>query len=168
MKKLLILGIGNLVLKDEGIGIHIINRLEKAQLPPWVDLLDGGTGGIFLIDTIQQYEHLILIDATLDNLPVGTVRLLKPKYSCDYPLLLSAHEIGLKEMIEAMIIQEKIPEIDLVAISVEEINEIGMQLSPKIEKEIPKIINNIYQLIERIKFEDDHLSWKNETRQHVS
>ena len=62
MKDILILGVGNLVLKDEGIGIHVINRLEKEELPLGVDLLDGGTGGIFLIGTLQQYKHLILID----------------------------------------------------------------------------------------------------------
>ena len=49
MKDILILGIGNLVLKDEGVGIHIIHRLEQMQLPEGVDILDGGTGGIFLI-----------------------------------------------------------------------------------------------------------------------
>ena len=131
MKDILILGVGNLVLKDEGIGIHVINRLEKEELPLGVDLLDGGTGGIFLIGTLQQYKHLILIDATLDSRPAGTIRHLKPKYSHDYPLLLSAHEIGLKEMIDAMILQEQIPEIDLLAISVQEVREIGMQLSIK-------------------------------------
>ena len=52
MKDILILGVGNLVLKDEGIGIHVINRLEKEELPLGVDLLDGGTGGIFLIGTL--------------------------------------------------------------------------------------------------------------------
>ena len=88
MKDILILGVGNLVLKDEGIGIHVINRLEKEELPLGVDLLDGGTGGIFLIGTLQQYKHLILIDATLDSRPAGTIRHLKPKYSHDYPLLL--------------------------------------------------------------------------------
>lgn len=151
MKDILILGVGNLILKDEGIGIHVINRLEKEELPLGVDLLDGGTGGIFLIGTLQQYKHLILIDATLDSRPAGTIRHLKPKYSHDYPLLLSAHEIGLKEMIDAMILQEQIPEIDLLAISVQEVREIGMQLSPKVEDAIPAIINKIHELIKQIK-----------------
>ena len=93
MKDILILGIGNLVLKDEGVGIHIIHRLEQMQLPEGVDILDGGTGGIFLIGTLQQYRHIIMIDATLDSLPPGTVRRIKPRFSIDYPLLLSAHEI---------------------------------------------------------------------------
>lgn len=151
MKDILILGVGNLVLKDEGIGIHVINRLEKEELPLGVDLLDGGTGGIFLIGTLQQYRHLILIDATLDSHPVGTIRHLKPKYSNDYPLLLSAHEIGLKEMIDAMILQENIPEIDLLAITVQEVREIGMHLSPEVEKAIPAIIDKVHELIKQIK-----------------
>lgn len=150
MKDILILGVGNLVLKDEGIGIHVINRLKEEKSPLGADLLDGGTGGIFLIGTLQQYKHLILIDATIDNYPIGTIRHLKPKYSHDYPLLLSAHEIGLKEMIDAMILQEQIPEIDLITISVKKIRKIGMQLSPKIAETIPSVIHKIHDLIDEI------------------
>ncbi|MGL4780301.1 MAG: hydrogenase maturation protease, partial [Bacteroidales bacterium] len=96
-EKLLILGLGNLVLKDEGVGIHAIQELEKEDLPEHVDLLDGGTGGISLIGTLQEYKRVIMIDATLDNNPSGTIKVIKPKYSTDYPTLLSAHEIGLRD-----------------------------------------------------------------------
>lgn len=99
MKDILVLGIGNLVLRDEGVGIHAVDYLQKQNLPANIDLLDGGTGGIALIGILQEYRRVILIDATLDNNPPGTIRHLRPQYSQDYPPLLSAHEIGLKEMI---------------------------------------------------------------------
>ena len=88
---ILVLGIGNLVLNDEGIGIHVVNVLEKMELPCGVDLLDGGTGGLALLETLQSYRRIILVDASLDNYPVGTIRRLSPKFSNDYPTLLSAH-----------------------------------------------------------------------------
>lgn len=150
MNEILILGVGNLVLKDEGIGIHVINRMEQEGIPNGVDLLDGGTGGIFLIGTLEQYKHIIMIDATLDDYPAGTIRCIKPHYSEDYPLLLSAHEIGLKDMIDAMIIQDAIPEIDLIVVSVIDVHEIGMSLSPEVERAIPRVIRKVHEVIAEI------------------
>lgn len=88
--KILVLGIGNLILNDEGIGIHVVNALNEMEIPQGVDVLDGGTGGLALLETLQSYRQLILVDAALDNNPVGTIRRLSPKYSKDYPPLLSA------------------------------------------------------------------------------
>lgn len=147
MKEILVMGVGNLVLRDEGVGIHVIDFLQRRGVPQGVDLLDGGTGGIALIGTLQEYRRVILIDATLDGNAPGTIRHLKPRYSHDYPPLLSAHEIGLKEMIEAMMIQEQIPEIDLIAVSVVNVKEVGLHLTPEVAQAIPHIGEMVLQLI---------------------
>ena len=68
-KKTLILGVGNLLLKDEGVGIHVIRALEKETLPAHVTLMDGGTGGLHLISWLTGYDHIIMVDATLDSNP---------------------------------------------------------------------------------------------------
>ena len=70
-KKTLILGVGNLLLKDEGVGIHVIRALEKETLPAHVTLMDGGTGGLHLISWLTGYDHIIMVDATLDSNPPG-------------------------------------------------------------------------------------------------
>lgn len=150
MNKILVLGLGNLVLKDEGVGIHAVQRMQRDTLPEGIDILDGGTGGIFMIGTLQQYDHVIMIDATLDTNPPGTVRRLKPKYSTDYPRLMSAHEIGLKDMIDAMIVQDHIPDIDLVIVSARDVQEIGMELSPPVEKALPKIMDTVNEIIQEL------------------
>lgn len=151
MSKILVLGLGNLVLKDEGVGIHAVQRMQRDTLPEGIDILDGGTGGIFMIGTLQQYDHVIMIDATLDTNPPGTVRRLKPKYSTDYPRLMSAHEIGLKDMIDAMIVQDHIPDIDLVIVSARDVQEIGMELSPPVEKALPKIMDTVSEIIQELR-----------------
>lgn len=151
MSKILVLGLGNLVLKDEGVGIHAVQRMQRDTLPEDIDILDGGTGGIFMIGTLQQYDHVIMIDATLDTNPPGTVRRLKPKYSTDYPRLMSAHEIGLKDMIDAMIVQDHIPDIDLVIVSARDVQEIGMELSPPVEKALPKIMDTVSEIIQELR-----------------
>jgi hydrogenase maturation protease len=144
---ILILGVGNLLLKDEGVGIHVIQALEKETLPPNVTLMDGGTGGLHLISWIQDYDRIILVDATLDSNPPGTIRLLYPRYATDFPPLMSAHEIGLRDMIEAMILTEKLPEIQLIVVSVADISAVGMELSPAVEAVLPEIIRKIKEIL---------------------
>ena len=138
--KTLILGVGNLLLKDEGVGIHAIQALEKENLPPDVTLLDGGTGGLHLLNWLQDYDRIIMIDATLDNNPPGTIRLIYPRYASDFPPLMSAHEIGLRDMIEAMSLTGNLPEIRLIVVSAADINEVGTELSPEIQAVLPEII----------------------------
>ena len=119
MKEILILGIGNYILRDEGIGIHVVKELEENyHFPEYVDIQDGGTGGYFLLHDVAQYKHVIIVDAAIDNNPVGTVRVLHPKYSKDYPPILSAHEFGLKQMIDMLVMFEEVPQIHLVIVSV--------------------------------------------------
>ncbi|GHT64984.1 HybD peptidase [Bacteroidia bacterium] len=145
--KTLILGVGNLLLKDEGVGIHVVRALEKENLPSGIDLMDGGTGGLHLLSWLEEYDRIIMIDATLDqNLP-GTVRLIRPHYASDFPPLMSAHEIGLRDMIEAMTISGRVPEIQLVVVSVADINEVGMDLSPEVEAAIPEVIQVVKSLL---------------------
>ncbi|MDR3060110.1 MAG: HyaD/HybD family hydrogenase maturation endopeptidase [Prevotella sp.] len=145
--KTLILGVGNLLLKDEGVGIHVIQALEKEELPSGIHLMDGGTGGFHLISWLEEYDRIIMIDATLDSNPPGTVRLIKPRYSSDFPPLMSAHEIGLKDMIEAMQLTGKMPEVHLIVISVVDINEVGMELSAEVEDAIPEVISIVKKII---------------------
>jgi Ni,Fe-hydrogenase maturation factor len=59
----LVLGVGNLLLGDEGFGIHAVRRLEAGRLPEWVRVEDGGTGGVDLLDWIAAHDHVVVIDA---------------------------------------------------------------------------------------------------------
>lgn len=143
---ILIVGIGNLLMKDEGVGIHIIRRLSSEPLPG-IDLMDGGTGGLHLLDSFQSHQKVIVIDASLDEFPAGTVRVLHPKFARDFPRQLSAHEIGFKDLIDAAVLTGNLPEIYVVAISVKDFNEIGMDLSPEAEAAIPEAIARVMELI---------------------
>jgi hydrogenase maturation protease len=142
----LVLGIGNLLLNDEGAGIHVVNRLEKENYKG-ADLMDGGTGGFHLLGFIQSYKKIIIVDASLDQYPAGNVRVLKPKYAKDFPHQLSAHEIGLKDLIDAAFLLGNVPDICLVAISIKDFQEIGMELTPEVEKAIPVAVEKVKELV---------------------
>ncbi|NVO18159.1 MAG: hydrogenase maturation protease [Bacteroidetes bacterium] len=147
MNKILILGIGNLLLNDEGIGIRVVNELEKQGIEG-ADLMDGGTAGFHLMGFIQDYPIVIVVDASLDEYPVGNVRVLNPKYAADFPKQLSAHEIGLKDLLDATCLQGNRPEFYLVAISISDFQDLGMTVSPEAEKAIPVAVKAIRELVE--------------------
>jgi hydrogenase maturation protease len=142
----LVLGIGNILLNDEGVGIHVVKRLEEEGYAG-ADLMDGGTGGFHLLGFIQSYEHVIVADASLDEFPAGNVRVLHPKYAKDFPHQLSAHEIGLRDLLDAAFLLGNMPDIYLVAISVKDFQELGMELTPDVEAAIPVAIEKVKELV---------------------
>lgn len=139
MSKILILGIGNVLMGDEGIGVHVVNAVEKAALPPGVDCLDGGTGSFLLLEPMQTAEKVILIDATIDGSPPGTIRRLRPKYSADYPPTLTAHDIGLKDLLDAFYLMgTAAPDVSLYAISIPPLQDMKTELSSDVESAVSR------------------------------
>jgi len=148
-KKTLVLGIGNILLRDEGVGIHIIKGLEEEGYNK-ADLMDGGTGGFHLLGFIQSYEIVIIIDASLDDFPAGNVRILHPKYAKDFPRQLSAHEIGLKDLLDSAFLLGNMPQIYLIAISIKDFQEMGVELTPEVARAVPSAIESAKLLVESL------------------
>lgn len=144
----LILGIGNLLMGDEGIGVHVANALQNEELPDHVFVLDGGTGGFHLLEVIENHKLVIMIDATLDGNPPGTIRLIKPKFATDFPQAMSTHDIGLKDLVCALQLLDKMPEIHLFVVSIASIQQQGMTLTKEIEKMVPTVIQRVRDLME--------------------
>lgn len=149
-KNVLILGIGNYLMGDEGVGVHVAKRLLKENLPPDVAIVDGGTGGFYLLEYFETYQNVILIDATLDNNPNGTIRLIKPHFAHDFPQAMSTHDIGLKDMVSALQLMNKMPNIHLFVVSIESLQQQGINLTPEVENIIPELIEKIKNLIAKL------------------
>ena len=84
-QKTLVLGLGNVIMGDEGVGVHVVRALEKHTLPAGVECLDGGTGGFILLEPLQNAGRIILIDAAADGNPPGTVTRTTPRFSQRLP-----------------------------------------------------------------------------------
>lgn len=145
--KVLVLGIGNILLGDEGVGVAVIRELEQLSLPSHIDLLDGGTGGFHLLSYLQEYPEVILIDATLDGHEPGTVSVLKPKFSNEFPRTLSSHDIGLKDLIESAALLDDLPDITLITISVNPEQDLVMELSPAVAKAVQKVRKKVIEIV---------------------
>jgi hydrogenase maturation protease len=128
-RKTLVLGLGNVIMGDEGVGVHVVRALEKRTLPAGVECLDGGTGGFILLEPLQNADQIILIDAAADGNPPGTVTRTTPRFSSDYPPTLTAHDIGVKDLLDAFYMQGGTREVVLYAISIDPRQSISMELS---------------------------------------
>jgi hydrogenase maturation protease len=138
-KRTLILGVGNVLMGDEGIGVHAIAALEKDRFPPRVSLLDGGTGGFHLLSLFEEYDPIIFIDATMDGKPAGTVTLIQPRFASDFPKTLSAHDIGLRDLLESATLLGPLPRLYLIAVSVDTIQPMTLELSGAVRASLPRI-----------------------------
>ena len=150
---ILILGVGNYLMGDEGIGVHVMQELAKINLPDYVDILDGGTGGFLLLNCFEAYQTIIFVDATMDGKPAGTISLIRPKFASDFPSALSVHDVGLKDMIEAVYLMEEKPDLHLFTVSIEELVPMTIELSPNVKNAIPKIIEQILKQAEALHLE---------------
>jgi hydrogenase maturation protease len=141
--KVLILGIGNILMGDEGIGSHVVQYIIRNDLVHGIECMDGGTGGFYLLECIQDASVVVMIDAANDGNKTGTISCISPRYSADYPNSLTAHDIGLKDMIDAVYLLGKIPHIRLFAISIIPPTVPSLELTPEIEKLIPIIADMV-------------------------
>jgi hydrogenase maturation protease len=132
--KTLVLGLGNVILGDEGVGVYVVRALESHPLPANVECLDGGTGGFTLLEPLQSADRIILIDAASDGNPIGTVTRTSPRFSRDYPPTLTAHDIGVKDLLDVFYMLGGSPDVTLYAITIDPQQPISMELSAEIQK----------------------------------
>jgi hydrogenase maturation protease len=138
-RPMLVLGVGNLLMGDEGVGVHVVRRLlEGAPLGPDVEAIDGGTGGFTLLEALTGTPWAILVDACLDGRPPGTVRARRPRRARHFPTALGAHDIGLRALIEAAELLGRLPRILLLTVSVAAPFAMSLELSAPVAAALPK------------------------------
>jgi len=142
----LILGIGNVLLMDEGVGVHVLNALKHVPLPHGVEVLDGGTSGADLVDYIADREKLIVIDATVADGEPGTVY----KFTIDDLIrktsqMGSLHEFG---FVETYLMAKQLGcaprEVVIFGVQPAEI-EFGLDLSDSVQKQVPRLLKLVVE-----------------------
>lgn len=145
--KIVILGIGNLLLSDEGVGVHLANELMKMDFPPNVSVIEGGTGGFCLLNVITEADRLIVIDAVKGGAAPGSIYRFDIKDLHTPPVsFTSIHQIGILEVINLSGLIGKTPQTTIIGIEPKSM-EIGMELSSEIKAKIPDIIKLIQEEI---------------------
>jgi hydrogenase maturation protease len=146
-KRVLVLGIGNVLMGDEGVGAYAAHLLATERWPDGVTVLDGGTGGFHLLEPIGSHDLVVLIDAAMDGRPTGTVSLLRPRYASDFPRALTAHDIGLRDLIEGATLVAKLPPIMLLTVSIESIQAMSTVLSRPVRDALPRLLEAVREIV---------------------
>ena len=141
--RITVVGVGNLLLKDEGIGAHTTHALQQIDIPHNVKIVDGGTSPD-LPYYLENVDKLIIIDAVKTGGQPGTIYRFHP-YDMDIESegIISLHELGLEQSLRMMRLTGNTPkETVIIGIEPKEINW-GTELSAELQQKIPEIINAV-------------------------
>lgn len=141
------IGVGNLLLKDEGIGIHTVRALEAMNLPPDIKIVDGGTSPDLMTCT-RAGDRLIIIDAARAGGAPGTIYRFHPgDLDPGREPAISLHELGLPQSLQLMSLTGSAPgEITIIGVEPQEIDW-GLELSAELQRKVPEIVQTVLQEI---------------------
>lgn len=145
MPRDLILGVGNLLLSDEGVGIHAVRRLlEREDLSDEIQIVDGGTAGLALMVYLEDVGRLVIIDAMETGGPPGTlVRLSGNQIPAYMALKVSPHEITLPDFLAAAKLRDLYPREVIVWGVQPESMEVGIDLSPALAAHLEELVDRV-------------------------
>ena len=147
--KITVLGIGNLLLKDEGIGVHLVQKLAGTADNTKVDLIDAGTSPEFLSLLDGNIDKLIVVDAVKAGNEPGTIYRFSPdNLDLDPTSHLSLHEIGVLDNLKTMALLDRLPKSTVIIGIEPKTIEFGLDLSPEVEEKLPEIIDLVLKEIE--------------------
>lgn len=150
-KRIIVLGVGNELLSDEGVGVHVIKTLQKENtLPPEVEVMEGGTDGFGLINIITDTDRLIVIDSIKGGSEPGTIYKFNIEDAPSTPDLFktSVHQIGILEVINLSSLIGKTPKTTVIGVEPRSITT-GMELSEEVRAKIPRVIELVKEEIEK-------------------
>jgi hydrogenase maturation protease len=150
-QRILVLGVGNILLKDEGVGVRVIEQLQTEYFfSPNVRLMDGGTLGIRLLDDITGADHLIVVDAVRNDQPPGTLyRLLAEDLTRCVSFKNSLHQTGLLETLAYAEMLEQRPTTVVIGIEPADISPWGIELTATVRERMAALVSNVLREIQQ-------------------
>lgn len=145
-----LLGVGNILLTDEGLGVHVVNDLERNYtFVPAISIIDGGTMGMELLTYMRGMKKILLVDAINGGEVPGTVYEFPHKELEEYFMEhISVHEVGMQDILRIRAIQED-PLEDAVVIGVEPLSlEVGFEPSEPVAKALPDVKERVLRTLE--------------------
>lgn len=146
MGRILIVGVGNTVMRDDGLGVRALDELKRRELPDYVDTVEAGTALLDALPDLKKYDKMVLIDAVAaDGHSVSVLR--NPAASQLPQMPLSLHEMGIEEALRLrLLVDGKLPEIVIIGLKPKRI-EIGTELSDEVASKIPDLVEAVFSEI---------------------
>jgi hydrogenase maturation protease len=141
----LVLGIGNILLRDEGVGVRVVEAVQRINAPSNVELVDGGTAGLDLLDVVADRRKVIVIDAVQADKEPGTVfRFGADDFAPQGVVTISLHQVGLLETLMAAKHLGCAPrQVVIFGIEPKEMGY-GLELSAEVAAVVPKVVELVF------------------------
>lgn len=138
-QRILVMGVGNPLMRDEGIGPRAVELLRTGYtFPEHVDVIDAGTMSYMILDLLRGIDRLILIDAIRETgHPAGTVLVLTPDDLAANQVMHSMHDVRVTDILGAAALVDRAPETIVIGVQIESIEEWVLELSSACEKALP-------------------------------
>lgn len=143
-----ILGIGNLIRQDEGVGIHLIQALQD-KIPAEIELIDGGTSGFELLEYVEGAQKLIVLDAVEARKNPGEIIVWR-KEEVPYFIAskMSVHQVGFAEVLNLAKLRDKYPE-EIVVIGIQPgCLDWGTELTELVQNSLPLAMKEVFKILE--------------------
>lgn len=143
--RIVVLGAGNILLTDEGLGVRAIERLPLSYcLPPAIRIIDGGTSGMEMLEDLEGLDALIMVDAIRAGKPPGTlIRLAGDAVPVFFRSKLSPHQIGLADVLATLELLGRAPRYTAILGMQPESLALGMELSETVGAGIPELLRMV-------------------------
>jgi hydrogenase maturation protease len=141
--RVLVLGIGNILLSDEGVGVHVINRFQQTyDIPAEVEVIDGGTMGLDLMPYFEGRTHVIVVDAICaDGEKPGTIRRFAgSEVMTMLGERISPHQIGLSDLLACTAVDTQLPENIVLLGIVPESLDTSLEMTPVITARVEELV----------------------------
>jgi len=152
--KILVLGLGNILLRDEGIGVRVVERmLEQYEFADNIKVLDGGVRGIILMDPIIDSDHVIVVDAVLNDHPPATIyRLDGEDVRLSLAFKNSVHDMDFLETLCCCeLVSGKRPSAVIIGIEPKDFqSDPSLEISQELLDRIPEMIDKVLHEIEAV------------------
>lgn len=145
--RVVVLGIGNVLLSDEGVGVHAIEALQAGwELPAGVEVIDGGTCGMELLGDLEDTDHLIVVDAVrVGQPPASVVRLAGDEVPAFFKTKLSPHQVGLSDVLATLRFSGH-PPGRIVVIGVQPVSlDVAMELTPQVAARLDRVVELVVE-----------------------
>jgi len=149
--KILILGVGNLILKDDGFGVHLVNELQNTEFPDNVTLLEAGTVSHQLIPLLHEIDHLIVIDVVEAGDTPGSIFRFTPEdmqFTSDR--MVSLHQISLIDVLRMTELTGRRPATVIIGVQPKDVATWSLELSEELKAVIPKVKSLLADELRRI------------------
>lgn len=151
-QKVVILGVGNFLMRDEGLGVHAVMALEQGyDFPESVRCVDGGTSTQELLGDLEDLDHLIVLDAVASGSePASLIRLEGDSVPHAFTTKFSPHQIGIADLLALLTFTGHAPKRVLLLGIEPAILELGMVLSPKVAARVPELCAQVVAELGRL------------------